>query len=301
MMIRTYPFHSPTVFHDFPFLSIGKHNPHIDITACAKGFEEQYATAESHINTVLKNRDQHSFLIMSGTFIDHLRTKNPKQITAIKKALDTGHISLLGTPYHHSIASLFSTDLFIKQVGLHLKIVKDVFDYTPTIFYNTNSIYSDRLARVYKKLGFKVALVPSSEWHLGGRTTTQPFYAKDNNIQLLIHDDQGQCVEGSDSVEDFHKAAASESYLVPYPIYHNEHLLSKITNGNKLVESLKLKILSLEKAASEIQNSSLFTELSSFTALEHFEKIADVNDLSSYDYYINMMNILSDFELRYKL
>lgn len=319
-MIDTYLFHCPSILNDYPFLSIGRDENYFNEKARLAKFKLDYKDSKPILEGLLiaaqKSQNQ-SALVFSGYYLKQLQSIDSKMIGAIKKSLHKQEIILLGATYDFSLASLFSPELFISQIKLHQHLLKEVFDYKATIFYNTGSIYSDKLSTIYHDLGFTAAIAPNSPWHLNERDAKIAYYSKSKNIKLLLQGNKGSINliqnphnhtkdfantenENSFSLDTVLRKENIEVYLVPQPIYDKNQLIND-TLDNSLHADVRRKIISIEANIVGMKNESLKKNLlSAFTSLDYFENLSKsrLDDrMRPYDNYISFMNILSDFEI----
>jgi len=117
----------------------------------------------------LVNRHQGRFRIsfsLTGCVIEQLREHAPAALDLFKALVDTGCCELLGETYHHSLAFIYSRDEFRQQVDLHAQLMHDVFGVTPTVFRNTELIYSNDLAEHLAADGHYVAVLTEGADHV---------------------------------------------------------------------------------------------------------------------------------------
>ena len=107
---------------------------------------------------------------LTGTLIEQLQKWSPFVIDLFKALVDTGYVELLAETYYHSLASIYSENEFREQVKMHIKLMKDVFGYTPQSFRNTELIYNNHIAWVTSTMGFKAILTEGTEKILGWRS-----------------------------------------------------------------------------------------------------------------------------------
>ena len=107
---------------------------------------------------------------LTGTLIEQLQKWSPFVIDLFKALVDTGYVELLAETYYHSLASIYSENEFREQVKMHIKLMKDVFGYTPQSFRNTELIYNNHIAWVASTMGFKAILTEGTEKILGWRS-----------------------------------------------------------------------------------------------------------------------------------
>jgi len=84
---------------------------------------------------------------LTGTVLDQLEAWAPEVITLLARAVDTGCCELLGETSHHSLAFLADRAEFRRQVEEHESRMHSLFGVRPTVFRNTELIYSNELAQ----------------------------------------------------------------------------------------------------------------------------------------------------------
>ena len=315
--MNLYQFHSPKILKKYSFFSIGKGDAYFDSLEYNSEINERNKESVNLLASILKNDSNRAALVLSGSFIELLQSHNPQLIKDIKVALSTSKITLLGSTYNLSLASLFSVELFNEQVKRHKFLLKKVFDYEPKGFVNTSAIYFDDLANLYKNMGFEFVVVPYSSWHLNKRNANQLFFSKDKIIKLIlmghsscllkyisaplpsfessINDESNQISFSSILAQE-----TSEKYLVPQPIVDSQLINANSLWDNPLQKSVINRIKMLEKKVLKRKDENLLLQLSTFTSVDYFKSLTQSKkdkETRPYDYYISLMNILSDFEI----
>ena len=118
---------------------------------------------------------------ISGATLELLMTYRPDVIESFRQLLDTGCVALLAETYHNSLSWLYSKATFRRQVKMHSDLVKDLFDYTPSVFRNTGLIHDNALASFMDGLGYKGILCEGVETILGDRSPNQVYTAPGND------------------------------------------------------------------------------------------------------------------------
>lgn len=128
-------------------------------------------------------------LSCSGVFLEQAEEYEPRVITLLQQLAKTGKVEFLAETYYHSLAALYSSSEFTLQVQQHVELIKHLFSHNPTIFRNTELIYSNEIAKQVAKLGFKGMLTEAVERYLGGRPKTQVYRSvgKEGLPLLLKH------------------------------------------------------------------------------------------------------------------
>jgi len=186
------------------------HQPYrlADVSVFDIGLDKEYFTRQEELNRkifqkvahksyipmltlllklVRENKDFYFSFSATGVFLDQASEYAPKVVTLLQKLVKTGQVEVLSETYHHSLASLYSAKEFEYQVKEHQKLVKQLFDIKPTIFRNTELIYSNEIGQLVEDLGFQACLTEAVDRYLGGRKRTQVFVGKTKNkLPLLL-------------------------------------------------------------------------------------------------------------------
>jgi alpha-amylase len=128
---------------------------------------------------------------LTGTFIEYCERYMPEVLESFKALLATGAVDLLEETYFHSLSSLYDDlDEFEKQVDMHRQLIKRVFNYTPTIFRNTETIYDNRIARKIAELGYKGIITEGADKILGGRSANYLYKPVNVDLSVLLRNYQ---------------------------------------------------------------------------------------------------------------
>ena len=124
---------------------------------------------------------------ISGIALEQFQQYYPEVIESFKKLVDTGRVEILSETYYHSLSFLYSKTEFKKQVQLHKDIVKKMFGVTPTVFRNTELIFSNEVAQEVEKMGYKGILAEGADFILGWRSPNFVYRPKGTKkIKLLV-------------------------------------------------------------------------------------------------------------------
>ncbi len=141
--------------------------------------------------TLLENIKNHpdfkaSFSI-SGVALEQFERFAPEVIDSFKRLVDTGNIEILSETYYHSLSSIYSPEEFESQVKMHRRKVRDLFGVSPTIFRNTELIYSNEIAKMAENMGYRGILAEGADHILGWRSPTFLYRpVGTNSIKLLL-------------------------------------------------------------------------------------------------------------------
>lgn len=125
-----------------------------------------------------KNKFKVTFSI-SGLAIEQFKLYSPKVLESFQELAKTGNVEFLAETYSHSLASLEDGVAFQTQVDAHLEMIEKYFGQKPSVFRNTELIYSDRIGELVANMGFKAMLTEGAKHILGWKS---PNYVYTNAI-----------------------------------------------------------------------------------------------------------------------
>lgn len=133
-----------------------------------------------------KGRFRVSFSL-TGTFVEYCNEHMPELLDSFKELFKTGAVDLIEETYYHSLASLYD-DLteFEEQVQLHHQMIKNLFNYKPRVFRNTEAIYDNRIAKKVSEMGYKGIITEGTEKILGWRSPNYLYKSVNSDIKVLL-------------------------------------------------------------------------------------------------------------------
>jgi alpha-amylase len=124
---------------------------------------------------------------ITGIALDQFQLYAPEVIDSFKKLAKTGSVDFLAETYSHSLVSLKNDDEFKKQVELHTKKIKSLFNIEPTVYRNTELIYSDEIGAKVADMGFKAILTEGAKHVLGWKSPNYVYYNAINpKLKVLL-------------------------------------------------------------------------------------------------------------------
>ena len=125
---------------------------------------------------------------LSGTFLEQCEMFNKDLLETFKQLAQTGQVEFLSQTYYHSLASLYpETEEFIEQIKQHQQTTRDLLDYTPHAFENTELLYNNAVARTVEKLGYKAIFTEGVERILKGKSPNYLYSPKDSKkLKILL-------------------------------------------------------------------------------------------------------------------
>lgn len=133
-----------------------------------------------------KGRFKISYSI-TGVVLEQFEKYTPEVIESFKALASTGCVEFIGETYYHSLAALKSKSEFKNQVKLHSDKIFEHFGQRPSIFRNTELIYSDYIGEIVGDLGFKAQITEGAKHILGWRSPNFLYKSsKNENLVLLL-------------------------------------------------------------------------------------------------------------------
>jgi alpha-amylase len=242
-------------------------------------------------------------LSFSGTFLEQC-LEFPRYGTQVldlfRELLATGQLEILDETYYHSLSFMIDLEEYLRQIQMHRDLIKQIFDYSPTSFRNTELIYNNQIGNIIQNLGYKTQLIenPQTPGLLFKNTTItntpeeQKLFSKHQittpnpNLILLPRDiAASDGIIFPDSVENRLQKALSEGNKALTCIFTDYEFLGEHDFGNLdnvyqiLADQLDFLLESgyIFTLPSEIADSTNSSDLASFdcpkyTSWAHTEK-----------------------------
>lgn len=132
-------------------------------------------------NLLLRQIERHGdrFTIafsLTGQVIDQMQRWAPEVLDQFRKLSQTGCVEFLSETYDHSLASLYSPADFEHQVARHDELIDHLFGQSPSVFRNTELIYSNALAKTLAMAGrYRGVLAEGVDSVLDGRSPNHVY------------------------------------------------------------------------------------------------------------------------------
>jgi len=137
-----------------------------------------------------KGKFKISFSI-TGLILEQLEKDFPDVLESFKDLVKTNQAELISETYHHSLAFLYSQNEFKKQVILHRKKLKQIFNKTPETFRNTELAFNNQMAKTIEQMGYKTVLTEGAKQILGWRSPDFVYKAAETkNLKVLMRNYQ---------------------------------------------------------------------------------------------------------------
>lgn len=183
--------HQPYRLRQYRFFDIGKNHYYFDDfaneTILRKVAEKCYLPTNKLMLELIREYGQ-KFKIaysISGIALTQFKEYAPDVLESFQELADTGSVEFLAETYSHSLASLKSRDEFERQVRTHVTMVEELFGVTPTVFRNTELIYSDDISDIVAEMGYKAQLTEGAK-HIMGWRSPNFVYTSASSPQLKL-------------------------------------------------------------------------------------------------------------------
>ena len=145
----------------------------------------------------LINKNEGKFRIsfsITGTFFEYCEQHIPSVIDSFKELFKKGAVDLIEETYFHSLSSLYDDlDEFEDQVKMHRQLIRNLFNYSPKVFRNTEAIYDNRIAKKVEEMGYKGIITEGTEKILHWRSPNYIYKAINSNLKVLLRNYNLRC------------------------------------------------------------------------------------------------------------
>ena len=185
--------HQPFRLKRYSFFDIGRDHYYYDDFNNEEIIKEIARKSYLPANAVLlemikasKGKVKVAFSI-SGVALEQLEIYVPEFIDSMKDLSATGCVEFLAETYSHSLSSLKDPEEFERQVKMHEAKIEALFGQKPTVFRNTELIYSEDLADQISYLGFKGVITEGAKHILGWKSPNYVYESATNpNLKILL-------------------------------------------------------------------------------------------------------------------
>jgi len=184
--------HQPYRLKDFPFDKIGRDHAYEDsaqnIAILNRISDRCYLPATRILLDAIQRADGKLKMAFSitGTALEQFFRYRPDVLDAFRKLTATGCVEFLAETYYHSLAGLHSPSEFRRQVAKHEKAIQNLLDVKPTVFRNTELLFSDSLLPSIEALGFKTLLAEGKTSNLSDGNPNEIHQTADGKCRVLV-------------------------------------------------------------------------------------------------------------------
>lgn len=183
--------HQPRRLQHFSFFDIGSGKNHFDDAHNRDVIQRVARHCYLPVNAMLlqlitRNPGVKVAFSLSGSVIDQLAAYAPEVLESFRALALTPSVEFLAETDHHSLACLVPGNEFEMQALDHVARLHDHFGVRPTVFRNTELIYSDEVAHRAAALGFHGILADGAERILHNRSPHHLYQAPADGMKVLL-------------------------------------------------------------------------------------------------------------------
>ncbi|PKP55607.1 MAG: alpha-amylase [Candidatus Altiarchaeales archaeon HGW-Altiarchaeales-2] len=116
---------------------------------------------------------------ITGTWLEQCEKYDKDLIETFKQMAESGCVEFIDETYYHSLSGLFADKSeFREQVKLHRNAMKEILNFSPKVFRNTELLYNNEIAKEVENLGYKGIFTEGIERILEGRSPNFIYDAK---------------------------------------------------------------------------------------------------------------------------
>jgi alpha-amylase len=186
--------HQPYRLKRYNYFDVGRDHDYFDETEnrrlIRRVADKCYGPATAMLERLLARHPRFAVSFsLSGCLLQQLRDQVPAVLETFRRLGQTQRVEFLSETSHHSLAWLASPEEFAAQVDLHRKRVREELGCEPTVFRNTELIYSDELACFLEARGYRGVLADGVEALLANRSPHAVYRAATpHGLPLLLRD-----------------------------------------------------------------------------------------------------------------
>jgi len=168
--------HQPFRFRRYRFFDIGNDSYYYDDYANETILQKVAKNCYLPSNKILLDaiqKQKGKFKVafsLSGIALEQLQLYAPEVIKSFQELSKTGCVEFLSETYAHSLVALKSQSHLAEQVKKHDDLIEKLFGQKPSVFRNTEMIYTDEIGKMIQELGFKAMLTEGAKHVLGWKS-----------------------------------------------------------------------------------------------------------------------------------
>lgn len=125
---------------------------------------------------------------LSGVFLEQCERFDRDVLESFKQLAKTDCVEFLEQTYFHSLCSLYpAKGEFVEEVKMHRQIMKDLLNFEPKVFENTELLYNNAIAKIVEKLGYVGIYMEGVERVLMSSSPNYVYLADDcEKLRILL-------------------------------------------------------------------------------------------------------------------
>lgn len=191
-LVLYFQVHQPKRLSKLRFFDIGAGNSsfdeQMDRDIVRRVARECYLPTNALLKKIIKKfPDVRVAFSLSGVLMDQLEENAPEVLESFRQLAFTGAVEFLAETHYHSLACMMPGKELELQILKHAEKIDEHFGVHPSVFRNTELIYSDDIGRRISKLGFSGVMADGVEKILHGQTSNHVFEHPDQrHLKILL-------------------------------------------------------------------------------------------------------------------
>ncbi len=185
--------HVPYRLKRYRFFDIGQDHYYYDDMATEEYIEWLVRTSYMPLCTTLKEIVQfskgrfHFGLAVSGITLTLFEQYAPELIDLLKELAASKSVEFVGVPFSYSLASEKDENEFERQLKDHADLINELFGQKPSVLWNTELLYTDEMAPIAYKAGYKTIMTEGAKHILSWQSPNYVYQsAGHNKVKMLV-------------------------------------------------------------------------------------------------------------------
>lgn len=124
---------------------------------------------------------------ITGVWLEQCEKYDKDLIETFRQMAESGCVEFLDETYYHSLSGLFADKSeFREEVKLHRNAMKEILNFSPTVFRNTELLYNNEIAKEVENMGYRGIFTEGIERILNGRSPNFIYKAKTDKSNLAV-------------------------------------------------------------------------------------------------------------------
>lgn len=128
----------------------------------------------------------HCALAISGTTLELFEMYYPEMIDVLKELADSKCVEFVATPYAHSLSAQYNETEFEEQLKMHAAKLQDVFGVKSNTLCNAELLYSDDIAIMAQRFGYKTLMIEGAKHLLSWKSPNYLYHSCVSPKQTLL-------------------------------------------------------------------------------------------------------------------
>jgi alpha-amylase len=191
-LVLYFQVHQPKRLGNIRFFDIGNGTPlyhnEMDREIIQRIANKCYLPAnELLLHLINENPDIKVAFSISGIMVEQLEEYAPDVLKSFRDLALTGNVEFLSETYYHSLACMIPGKEFEVQVLKHAEKMYEHFGVRPSVFRNTELIYSDDIGKRISRLGYTGVITDGVERVLGQRSPNHVYqHPEQEQLKILL-------------------------------------------------------------------------------------------------------------------